>query len=85
MKDKELKAFYDLDFRPRGIDRFPRFKRWLVMDSPKSVQKLLLRFWRGWMIENELSYILADEIRKEIDDMIIKEVMAEMKKEMDNG
>lgn len=76
---KEIRADYEFDFHPRGLDRFPRFKRWLVMDSPKPVQKLLMRFWNGWYIENHLSYILGDEIRKEIDAQIMNDIMAEMK------
>lgn len=65
-------------------DRFPRLKRWLVMDSPHLLRMFLMRYWRGWMIENELMYILFDEIRAEINNEIIKSIRAEIEKENNN-
>ena len=76
---KKLNCDYELDLKPRGLDHFPRFKRWLVMNPPHLLRMFLLRYWRGWMIENELYYTLGDEIQKEIDNEIIKDIMAELK------
>lgn len=78
MENKELGGV-QLDFVPGGPDRFPRFKRWVVMDSPGFVKAIARYFWPMWMIENELSYILADEIQNEINNEIIKEMMAALK------
>jgi hypothetical protein len=83
---KELKCDYSLDFvRSRWYWFFPRTKqrlnRWVVMDSPKWIQRRLHKWYPQWYSENLLFYILAEEIQKEIDNQIISELEKALKNE----
>lgn len=84
----DLKADYELNFVRSWWYRFfprtrERLKRWLILDSPIWVQNYLKRRYRAWYVENTLCYILEDEIRKKIDDEIVREIQKAMKNEID--
>lgn len=80
---KELKCDYELNFSDVGKPTptwKQRLNRWLVMDSPKWIQRRLHKWYPQWYAENLMFYILAEEIQKEINSQII----SELKKAMDD-
>lgn len=52
-----------------------RVRRWLVMDSPEWILHFLYNNFNRWMMEWSLFYSLRDEVRKEIDNEIIKGIV----------
>lgn len=87
VKTKEIKADYNLDDLDQNLKNqrfavfFDRWNRWFVMDSPKWLQKVLIRVRPKWFKENLLYFTLVDEINKEINREIIEELTKAMRNE----
>lgn len=83
---KELKCDYSLDFEPGTLKPKPRWKqrltKWLVMDSPKWIQRRLHKWYPQWYAENLMFYILAEEITKAINEEIIADLEKAMRGEL---